>query len=419
MPTPLGRLLVGLLLWAISALAVAATPEELGAQLIQRKIGASPAQAFYLGEALRRNKRPGEAAWLERYLLEAYVEEVAGKPHDPSTTVAQAAERGRALPPLYQATGLRARWSEQLEAKLAVLPADDHRALPGEIEAMAAQLSELAPGVWQTTKPGFQKLYLALSAANRGQVPLPATGFELFVRRPDRLDKPDDELRFECTPERDSPSVVVPGKPVAYLCRAESQDPDLTRSLPALRANPDRMRVVRNDFSDERSTERIVRALSTLGRADLANLPRAVEPAPGKSLPQASAQPSSGGTGSRLLTDGKFQLMMFVVVGLFYFGVAKMMGNIQASILCWLLGTGYVGSVIASGPSAFYRGWEGLAMMFVYGFLLCVPLVVATVYFLLFEFVTAGRETIMKTVAYGLMSAIGLALLVLLGRLGA
>lgn len=406
-------LLAWLLLATAAGAGFAAAP---GDPVTQRTIGPSAVQGFSLVEVLRRLKRLDEADLLARYVVNAFVAELSGLPHDPAVTVAQAIRLGRELPPMDRAIELRARWSEQVNSKVALAMDNAPRALPVEIDAMGPQLAELAPGLWGTKKDP-PRLYLLATGVNRAAVPLPVSEFRLLLR-----EKPATEaIKFECSPERDKPfAVMQPGQRSEFLCRSVVIPVFYSGATPATvlttaRTNPALMTIEPRELDDARSAERMVQALADLTQPEME---RFLQTASAATAASANSQGSdaTAARGPDLLqvlrddqpkrlvgqpisrTELAYQLLVLAVVVVGYIGFAKLIGNGAAALLFWFMATIYVGLTLAKEPSSFSSGNIDLLALAFHAFMLSLPIGATMILYFMYQLAVADREVVKRNI---------------------
>ena len=399
--------LLGAMLFAGATCVHAATPVDPAGKVMQQAIGPSPAQAFYLVEALRGLGRPSDAADLTRYMVHAFVDEASGQTHDARLTVSQATGLAQQLPQLDRAVDLRARWHDVVNAKLAIIFADSARPLPAEIEAMAPSLTELAPGLWGAMA-GSQprKLYLSAAVMNKSTVPMPVTQFRLLLRH--RISA--EPLKLMCEQPREKPmQLIATGQQQEVICRSIAIPDNDAGYKPAallalVGAQPGLIEVEPRELDDATSIDRMVKALADLHHAELDQLlstaaqAPAANPATTGGAPNAKVAKASDPKATQRWQVA-IDLAKVVAAMLCYVGLARLLGNSKAALVTWLFGTLYVISVIVNGDSVFtHESPTGLALGILYLILLALPVFGAGILYLLYEMVAGDREVAKRNI---------------------
>jgi hypothetical protein len=224
----------------------AAPDSAAGRALLAQTLGADAAGGWAWLRAWRQVFPDDLAAYqqLRRGVVERYLLQAAGEPLAPDTPLAELRAWGATLPPLDVDRDAQARWARALERGLVPLRATEGP-LPDEIEALAARLEPLAPGLWLLRQADgrARNLFWAQRVSVRGPVSLAPRALEARVGEARGGEARAGEARvgpagagglvFDCPPQRGQPRSVRPGDTWLLLCRSRGE-PDL-RS-PALRA---------------------------------------------------------------------------------------------------------------------------------------------------------------------------------------
>jgi hypothetical protein len=408
-----------LVLWLALAGRVAAAPVAAG-PVLQHKIGPSAGQAFYLAEALRKLERPADAAALERYLVHAYVQDLAGERHDAQRTVEQALAIAAQLPPPEQSLDLRTRWRQQLNARLVLELPGASRPLPAEMETIAPQLKELAPGLWGAMNgPRPRALYLFTAFANHSMVTLALSEFQMEV-----VHKAGTEaLKFTCAPERDkaTPSVVAAGQRADFLCRSTAipanESADKPAQVLAQARERQLLRLDSRELDDARSIARLAKALAATRANELAALlAKAAAATPPPAAAAAAVTPNAAGAAAAKPKDGWavrgetfLHLLLFFAVLAGYWGLAKVLGNGAAAFLTGLAGTIYVVSFMVKDPALTGGDWAAIGTAMLYGAMLIAVAVASMFLHFMFKVIDgtydrdASRKEILTIVIEAVM----------------
>jgi hypothetical protein len=403
----LGRWAAGLLLTAWACLAPAAEPA------MERVIGASPAQAFYLAEAFRELRWQEDADLLTRYLLYAYVDELEGKPHDPALRVSDALVQARQLPEVGRAVDLRQRWRKQVARALIVTAAQSPRELPRELDTMAGQLVAKGPGLWAAMQGEHPRiLYLAVTAVSHAAVPLPVGEFDLLLS----TFAGGEPLKLRCTPEAPrAVKLLLPQQPEPFLCQsfaipAADERWDPFTLLAQAREQPQRMQVDVRQLDEARSAQEAVRALANLHRDEVEKLVASAAPQPAVAPAPALLEPPTekhSYARARIL----FVLGAATILAV-YFLLAHALGNRRAAVLVGVTGTILVLAFIAVEglPSG---GWEMMAVAIIYAMALVVPGSAAAVLFSIYAGYEHFRDDQRPFRVKAFQAAVGLLVLLL------
>jgi len=257
--------LASLLACGAAAAVAGMAPERR--MLLDEAIGPSPAAAFHLVQALRAIDRGEDADLLARYLLEAYVEQLEGRPHDGSIRVEAALRRARELPPFEQALGLRRRWNRQLKARLAPRITRTQGAVPAALANLAPAATELAPGYWASG----EMRYVVVRAMNTGAVALAVPEFGLLLHGGAGR-APVAGFRCEAEPGRPSVRLLQPGETLQMLCVGAGARDEAAGLLAASSSRRRRLEIESHALEYTREREGLVQALAAPRTAELQRL---------------------------------------------------------------------------------------------------------------------------------------------------
>lgn len=286
--------------------------------------------------------------------------------------------------------------------------AEGHVALPNEIEARADQLTELGPGLWESSRAITPRLFLSVGVVNRAGEPRPFVPFRLAVRSKIGV----DVLAFDCTPERgQNTDVVMRSHRVDFLCRAESPPrgtvPDVAALLHGITDRPELTGIQLSEVRrppPPRHTQPGVPAAPSA-----AQMVRSEEVA-------GARMHGISGFESRLYATRSLQFQLLVVLALGYYSCARAVGNTQTAFLFWMLGTTYVGSLaVREGIGG---GWEGLGRLLVLMFMLFGAVAIPMAFHFLFTFVSSDWETKKRRIIHGLLLLGAAAVMFALEQLG-
>jgi hypothetical protein len=282
--------------------------------------------------------------------------------------------------------------------------AESSRGLPDEIDAMAAQLRELAPGLWESNRGA---LFLAVSVGNRSAQPLPMSPFGLQLGDPLR----SDSVLFHCSPERGQRTAALPPRAQApYLCRGGlppvGSSAGVVGLVAALRIDPEAMSIESREPAPRPVESRPTPHQEAVARA-------AARPTP---PPRAAPAPSSRSASMSGLEEGLFdstkvRLSLLVILAFAYYASAKVIGNRQARTFFWILGTAYAGLWVTRAMTD--QHW--LLLLGIAFVMEMVAVLLPMGLHWLYDLVTSDWDTIKQKLYYLLLGLIAAALSTLLG----
>lgn len=214
--------------WAVAAgcllgtaLALAQTPPRTGRggpelqALLDTPVGSQPAQEMHWPQVLDALGRPDDAARLRATLLDLWLAGALGEPAQPARSIAAWLQAARGVRPLTEPETTNARWAGAVLRHLQPRPAAAPVPVPAHIEALTAQLSEQAPGLWlHHDRQGTpQRLFAWVEFLNAGAQPFPLMAMQLRI----------DEALLDCDlPRGTQPALVAPGRTAGLVCRMPS-----------------------------------------------------------------------------------------------------------------------------------------------------------------------------------------------------
>lgn len=406
-------LVVGLLAW-LGAVA------EVGAQ------GANPSRAFRSGpvaadspalQALLASPMPTDAAasmhwpdilvqwgWapqaqaLRHHLMGVWVRQQQGETVAPAATVGQGVEAGRQAldgkPP-----ASRQAWQQVVDQRLRLRRAERPLPVPGEIESIAHQLTELLPGLWAHRQPDgvLRGLFMWAWLTSDAPGPMAIGPFEAAPRRA----VPGLQIRWRCElPRGAQPQALNPGTQQAWLCRSQGEVQWPVGSTPAQALQAAELeRAWRIDAHDLDDTTRYVPLVAVLGRTQQAQadafvqrhatceqqgrcVAKAAVKGPSAESARQKAVPPSTDRAAHPVAGGWFQKLrpwlMLIVGGLIYAAVAHAASNRVAAGLLWA--GCMVGAVVVVRDlwsQNWADSWGGLVVIPATGVLMVGPFLLA------------------------------------------
>jgi hypothetical protein len=305
--------------------------------LMALPVGAKPAQEMHWPQVLDALGRPDDAARLRAALLHLWLMSALAEPLPDAQAVSAWIRSAKSAPPLPAGEVTDARWAGAVQRHLQPRPASQPHAIPADIDGLAAQLTEAAPGLWlHHDRQGVpQRLFAWVEFSNVGAMPFPLTAMQLQV----------GEARLECDlPRGTVPALVPPGEAGGLLCRLPSlvllgRTPAATWFQTTYAAH--QWRTLPGAFSGETQQRLVADALAAplQGQRDAwlqqrrDRMRTEGEAARAQAAAASAAKERRDALRHRLITAA-------VVIGgsVGYAVAARALGRVAASVLLWLVG---------------------------------------------------------------------------------